>query len=116
MADTHEKNDGKARERLEQARDKLYEAADDVRERAGRIAGDAERGASKAGATIRDGARQGYRAATEKLGEGYERMSRDWGRKSSGWADTVRDNPGRALLVAAGVGFVLGLIFRQRGG
>jgi len=28
----------------------------------------------------------------------------------------VRDNPGKALLLAAGVGFLLGLVVRGRGG
>lgn len=80
--------------RLDRAREKLYDAAHELGRRAD--------------------ARRRYDTASEKLGEGYKRLSDDWSRKSTDWAETVRTHPGRALLAAAGLGFVVGLIFRSR--
>ena len=38
-------------------------------------------------------------------------QAREWSRDLD---DFVQDNPGRALLIAAAVGFVIGLLFRRR--
>ena len=52
-----------------------------------------------------------YEHAVEGLRGGYDRVRGDVGRVAHDVNDYVQDNPAKALLIAAGVGFVLGLIF-----
>ena len=67
------------------------------------------------GASSRAGevAREGLGAAKEKLGHGYERARKDMDQLVGDVNVYVRDNPGRSVLIAAGVGFVLGFLLRR---
>ena len=51
--------------------------------------------------------------AAEGLKHGYERVQKDLDDLSSDVNAYVRDNPGRSVLVAAGLGFVLGMLLRR---
>jgi ElaB/YqjD/DUF883 family membrane-anchored ribosome-binding protein len=45
---------------------------------------------------------------------GYDRAQERAGEVSSDLESFVQQHPGRAVLTAAGVGFLLGLLFRRR--
>jgi ElaB/YqjD/DUF883 family membrane-anchored ribosome-binding protein len=53
---------------------------------------------------VKDSAREGYRHARKTLS-----------RLSSDARDYLNDNPGQSLLIAAGIGFLAGLVVRRRG-
>ena len=52
--------------------------------------------------------------AVDNLRGGYERARKDFDQLSEDVNTYVRDNPGRSILVAAGVGFLLGFLMRPR--
>jgi ElaB/YqjD/DUF883 family membrane-anchored ribosome-binding protein len=87
------------REGLGTAREKIQAAGGGVSERAGRAA---------------DYARERYETAREGLRHGYARVRKDAGQLVDDVNVFVRDNPGRSILIAAGVGFVIGLLVRGR--
>lgn len=51
--------------------------------------------------------------AAEGLKHGYERVRKDFDDLNADVNAYVRDNPGRSVLIAAGVGFVLGMLMRR---
>ena len=67
----------------------------------------------KASGRAGEAAREGYGTAKEKLGHGYERARKDIDQLAGDVNVYVRDNPGRAVLIAASVGFVLGFLLRR---
>lgn len=56
-----------------------------------------------------------YEHAVENLRGGYDRVRGDMGRVAHDVNDYVQIHPAKALLIAAGLGFVLGLVFRGDG-
>ena len=93
---------------LEQAREKFSEVAErarrggvQVRETAGR-AGEAAK--EKAG------------VAVDNLKQGYDKVHKDMDKLTEDVNEYVRDNPGRSVLIAAGIGFVVGALLRGRRG
>jgi ElaB/YqjD/DUF883 family membrane-anchored ribosome-binding protein len=52
--------------------------------------------------------------AAESLRHGYDRVRKDFDDLNSDVNAYVKDNPGRSVLIAAGIGFVLGLLIRRR--
>lgn len=99
--------------RLDQARERFSRMADQVRhagqstgQRARRAGDDLRRGAERArerAAVTGDTLRQGYGRAEERA----RVLSGDLN-------DFVQENPGRAVLFAAGIGFLIGLLARRR--
>jgi ElaB/YqjD/DUF883 family membrane-anchored ribosome-binding protein len=53
---------------------------------------------------------------TENAQKTYERVRSEAGNLSREVSLYVRDNPAKAVMIAAGVGFLLGLVVRGRGG
>lgn len=51
--------------------------------------------------------------AAEGLKHGYERVRKDFDDLNADVNAYVRDNPGRSVLIAAGVGFLLGMLMRR---
>src|SRR5581483_7821816 len=98
-----------ASEAIGEARERLTEAARDAGERYQKVAEEMRREAERAAKT----AREKVDTAMTGLRQGYSKVQKNM----SGWgedlSDFVRDNPGRSLLIAAGVGFVVGLLFRR---
>lgn len=113
-----EQNRTDSSNRMDAARDRLAGVATEAKERYEQVAGDVRRRTRAAGDELRHGAekaRQRYEEAGETLRDTYGRTqerAREWNRDVN---DFVQDNPGRALLIAAAVGFVVGLLFRRRG-
>lgn len=99
------------------ARDRFQRLSEDVHGRYRQVSDDVRRGAERASAEIRRGterAREGYRDVSETARETYDKVRSDAGNLTREVGFYVRDNPGKALLIAAGVGFLLGLVMRGR--
>lgn len=116
-----------ARDRFES---RYRQVSDDVRRGAERATSEIRKGTERATSEIRKGterasseirrgterARETYREVAGSAREGYDKIRVDAGNVSREVGFYVRDNPGKALLMAAGVGFLLGLVVRGRGG
>jgi len=90
---------------LDTARERFEEAADDFSKRYRKVRKSAEKTA--------DTARERYDDAVEAVQDGYEKVRKDVKRVSGDVSEYVRENPGKSLLMAAGVGFLIGLLFRR---
>jgi ElaB/YqjD/DUF883 family membrane-anchored ribosome-binding protein len=122
MVDTQESVEA-AREAVDEgvksARDRFQRLSSDVQERYQKVSEDVRRGAERASQEIRRGAdraRDQAREVADNAREGYEKARRKAGDLSRDVSYYVKDNPGKSLLIAAGVGFLLGLLARGRGG
>ncbi len=117
-----------ARDRFQRELQNRYErVSEDVRRGAERASGEIRRGAERAKETYgvaAERARETYGVAAERARENfdgvaenarqsYEKVRTDAGRLTREAGFFVRDNPGKAVLMAAGVGFLLGLIARR---
>lgn len=109
VAETVEKTRGAVNDGLDAARERFDDVADDLGKKYQRAAKEVRRTAGRASSA----AREKYDAAAEVVRDGYARASKDFERLSKDVSEYVRDNPGKALLMAAGVGFVVGLLFRR---
>ena len=88
----------KPKSTVDTAREKLHQVSDSVRQQAGR-AGEV--------------ARERYDAAAQTLRHGYDRASKDLTKLGDDVSHYVRDNPGRSVVAAAAVGFLVGLLVRR---
>ncbi|HEV8578647.1 MAG TPA: hypothetical protein VGX68_06135 [Thermoanaerobaculia bacterium] len=101
------------------ARQRFQRLGEEVQGKYKQVSEDVRRGAERASQEIRRGAeraRETYDEVSEKAQRGYERARSEASNLSREVSLYVRDNPGKALLIAAGVGFLFGLIARGRGG
>jgi ElaB/YqjD/DUF883 family membrane-anchored ribosome-binding protein len=113
---------GKAvQERLQSAREKFSEVADSLGKGAGTASSKVKERAGEASAKVKEkagqvstAAREGYGVAAERAKQGYDKARKDLDHLTQDVNEYVRDNPGKAVLIAAGVGFLIGLIFRGR--
>lgn len=117
---------------IERAKDGVDSMIDQTRDTVVGVADRAERGiesgaerlvdrAHVAGESFRDGAETAARGAHQQLrstakaiDRGYRRSSDQWARGATAAADYLTENPGKALLVAASAGFVLGMLTQRR--
>lgn len=100
------------------ARQRFQRLSQDVQDRYRRVSDDVRRGAERASEEIRKGAgtaRETYDDVAENARQGYARVRSEAGNVSREVSLYVRDNPGKSVLIAAGVGFLLGLIVRRGG-
>lgn len=114
MAETTAENTGgtaKARtgKITEEFQGRLRDVSEDVRRGAERASTEIKRGYERAS----HAAREGYDDASRNLREGYTRVRKDFDGLSRDVNEYVRDNPGKSVLMAAGVGFLVGLLFRS---
>jgi ElaB/YqjD/DUF883 family membrane-anchored ribosome-binding protein len=75
-------------------------------------------GASDRFGRAKDYANEKYQAASEKVRDGYNTMRErvedvDFGAITDQVRTYVRSNPGKALLISVGVGFLIGLLLRR---
>ncbi|MFL6193149.1 MAG: YqjD family protein [Thermoanaerobaculia bacterium] len=101
-----------ARQRFQKLGDEFQgrykKVSDDVRRGAERASDEIRKGADRAKETVEDVSRNARRS--------YDRVRSEAGNLSRDVSLYVRDNPGKSVLIAAGVGFLLGLVARRRGG
>jgi ElaB/YqjD/DUF883 family membrane-anchored ribosome-binding protein len=108
----------RAAEGVAAARERFQRMGDDMQGRYRQVSDDVRRGAERASAEIRRGAeraRESYSDVADNARRGYDKVRSDAGDLTREVGFYVRDNPGKALLIAAGVGFLLGLVARGRG-
>ncbi len=81
-----------------------------------RISDDVRRGAERAKTELRRGAeraRETYQDAAENARVGFERVRAETGTVTQDVNAWVRDNPARSVMIAAGVGFLFGMLVRR---
>ena len=107
-----------AAERLESAREKFGEV---VESKIRGIRGGLKEGASKASQSVKKkaenvsaGAREKYEDAREGAREGYEKVTKDLEHLGEDVSEYVRQNPGKAVAIAVGAGFLVGILLRGR--
>jgi ElaB/YqjD/DUF883 family membrane-anchored ribosome-binding protein len=129
-AETTRERDSSDTEGVASARDRFQRLSEDVRGRYANVSQDVRKGAERASAEIRRGterasselrqrterARETYQDVADNARRQYDRVRSDAGNLTREVGFYVRDNPGKALLIATGVGFLLGLVVRGRGG
>jgi ElaB/YqjD/DUF883 family membrane-anchored ribosome-binding protein len=100
----------------EPAAEGVVSARDRFQNRYRSMSEDVRRGAERASSEIRRGkeaARQTYESVTENARQSYTRVRSEAGNLSREVGLFVRDNPAKAVAIAAGVGFLLGLLVRR---
>ena len=97
-------------DKVGEARERLSDAARGAGERYQKVAEEMRREAERA----TQAAREKVDSAVKGIRAGYGKVSKNVGSFTEDAADYVRDNPGKSLLIAAGVGFLLGLAMRRR--
>lgn len=100
---------GRAAKVTDEFQGRLRDVSEDVRRGAERASTEIKRGYERAS----HAAREGYDDASRNLREGYTRVRKDFDGLSRDVNEYVRDNPGKSVLMAAGVGFLVGLLFRS---
>ena len=117
MEDSGAEAGRKVDEQIDPAREKFSEAAAEVETKVKDLGG----GAARAGDQLRKGAekagtsaKESYGVAKEKVRHGYEKARKDMDHLVEDVNEYVRDNPSKSILIAAGAGFVLGLLMRGR--
>ena len=93
-------------EGLDAARERFEDAAEDIEQRYRRVAKDARGRAAKVGEV----ARARYDEAAESVRRGYTKARHEVERVGGDVNDYVKENPGKSILIAAGVGFLIGLL------
>ena len=109
---------GDAVERLESAREKFGEI---VESKIRGVKAGIKEGADKATRSVKEtaeqvstGAREKYEGARDSAREGYDKVTKDLEHLGEDVSEYVRHNPGKAIAMAVGAGFVLGILLRSR--
>lgn len=98
---------GKATERVKKQAEKVTASA---KEKAGAVTASAKEKAEAVTAS----AKETLEGARESAREGYDKVTKDLEHLGKDVNEYVRQNPGKAIAMAAGAGFVLGLLLRGR--
>ncbi len=93
------------------AREKFQHVASDVGERFQQASTTAQHEFRERSERAREAARERYQVTSAQVQDGYTRVH-DF--VADDVNDFVRHKPGTAILIAAGAGFLLGLLFRPR--
>jgi len=116
-----ERSQEKADALVDRSHELVIKGTDVAERKVEQVAGAVVEGTHNAAARVREGAKsasvgahQGVEGAARALDRGLARAKQDLSAAAERTSDYVAGNPGRSLLIAAGVGFVLGLFFRRR--
>lgn len=99
------------------ARERFQRLSDDVQDRARRMGDDVRRGAERASRDFRRGAeraKDAYDDVAHRARQTYRKVQTKASDVTHEVNRFVRDNPGKAIAIAAGVGFLIGLLVRRR--
>jgi len=105
LAESAEKAAEAVSESVAAAREKFTRLSDDVQQRYKQVSKDVRRGAERATKEIRksaEAARDTYRDTANKVQKSYKRTRSEVNRMSRDVGEYVRENPGKAVLMAAG--------------
>ncbi|MDP9120899.1 MAG: hypothetical protein M3O15_05930 [Acidobacteriota bacterium] len=111
MSDTNLKET--AEKALDSANDTVSAARDKFQSQYKKVYEDVRRGAERATGEVKRGAeaaRETYEETAQKVRHGYHKAKKDAVRISGDVSEYVRENPGKSVLVAAGIGFLVGLL------
>lgn len=97
-----------ARENVKQKVQTVKEKFAEARQEMGKASASARQAAER----ISTAAQGNYDTTVQSLRQGYERVRKDFDALTEDVNEYVRDNPGKSVLIAAGVGFVVGLLLR----
>ena len=97
-----------------EARDKFQHVAANVGERFQQASTTAQEEFRVRSDRARQQARERYQVASAQMQDGYAKVRKDVDYMVDDVNDFVRHKPGTAILIAAGAGFLLGLLFRPR--
>jgi len=100
----------KAREGYDSTREKLHAVGDEVGKKYEKISEDVRRRAEHASQV----ARERYNETAEVVRTRYKKVRKDMDGLAADVNTYVKDNPGKAVLIAAGAGFLLGFLLRGR--
>lgn len=100
----------KAREGYETGRQKLYAVSDEIGKKYEKISDEMRRKAEDASQV----ARERYAETSDVVRARYGTMRKDMDSLATDVNAYVKDNPAKAVLMAAGAGFLLGLVMRGR--
>lgn len=106
-----------SKDTLEKAREKFSEVAERARRGGSQVkesAGRAKEVAKEKAAQASETAKETYGVAVDNIKQGYDRVHKDMGKLTEDVNEYVRDNPGRSILIAAGLGFAIGALLRGR--
>lgn len=103
-----------AAERLGAAREKFSEVVDTKIRGIKDGAGKASRNVKDTAEKVSAGAREKYEGAREGARERYDKVTKDLEHLGQDVNEYVRQNPGKAVAIALGAGFVLGILMRGR--
>jgi ElaB/YqjD/DUF883 family membrane-anchored ribosome-binding protein len=101
---------------VEKARDVVNDSLDSAQERLENGAVALARGYRKLSTTaqlISQGAREQLESASDALRDGCGQAKKNLSRLKRDASEYVSDNPGKSLLMAAGLGFLLGMAVRR---
>ena len=96
------------------AREKFQKVSAEVGDRFHKASAHAQDEFRQRSQHAREQARERYRVASAQMQDGYARVRKDVDYMVDDVNDFVRHKPGTAILIAAGAGFLLGLLFRPR--
>ena len=99
------------------ARERFQRLSDDVQDKTRKVTDDVRRGAERASKEFRRGAeraKDAYDDVAHKARQTYRKVQTKASDVSHEVQRFVRDNPGKAIAIAAGVGFLIGLLVRRR--
>ena len=116
MADSNEEVENISQagdSRVEQARAVVSEKIGAAKEKLGEVSQVAGKKIQEVSAQAGEKTQVARDKATEGLKHGYDRVRKDMDDLNSDVNAYVKDNPGRSVLIAAGVGFVLGMLIRR---
>lgn len=103
-----------ASERLESAREKFGEVVESKIRGVKQGAGKATESVKETAERVSASAREKYEGAREGARHGYEKVTKDLEHLGEDVNEYVRQNPGKAVAMAVGAGFLLGILLRGR--
>lgn len=106
-------------EQFDHAKERLQGVAGKVNDRLSEIPmnerlNDVQEKARQQTARAKEVAQEQYAVRSEQLKDGYAKARENMDHVSDDLGSFVRQNPGRAVLIAAGAGFLIGLLLRGR--
>lgn len=112
--DTEAGGPTEAAERLEAAREKFGEVVDSKIRGIKDGAGKATKAVKEQAEKVSSGAREKYEGARETTRQSYDKVTKDLQHLGEDVNEYVRQNPGKAVAIAVGAGFLLGILMRGR--
>jgi ElaB/YqjD/DUF883 family membrane-anchored ribosome-binding protein len=103
----------KAQEASTQVHDKAQEASTQVRDKAQEVGAQVRDKAQEVGAQVRDKAQEASRQVADTASEYYQQGRKQMEAVENTLEDGIRAKPLQSVLIAAGIGMLLGLVLKK---